>query len=104
MLYDIVIPTTNKDLKTLEQCINQCKTHLKFRRIIIISKEKYTDSAEWFNEKYYQFNIEDLKEYLGDHHRLGWYLQQLLKLYTFFTISNINIRFRYISFKRNYVF
>ena len=39
MIYDIIIPTTDKDLKTLEICIQQCKKHLKFRRIIIISKQ-----------------------------------------------------------------
>ena len=89
MIYDIIIPTTDKDLKTLETCIQQCKKNLNYRRIIIVSKQKYTDSAEWFSEDRYPFNFKSMENYIGDHWRKGWYLQQLLKLYSFFVIPNI---------------
>jgi hypothetical protein len=89
MIYDIIIPTTDKDLKTLEECIQQCKKHLNHRRIIVVSKQKYTESAEWFSEDRYPFNFKNMETYIGDHWRKGWYLQQLLKLYSFFIIPNI---------------
>lgn len=90
MIYDIIIPTTDKDLETLEKCINQCKKYLNFRRIIVISKNKYTESAEWFDENNYPFNFESIKEIIGEHWRIGWYFQQLLKLYCFFVIPDLS--------------
>ncbi|MFX0093621.1 MAG: hypothetical protein ACFFBD_17855, partial [Candidatus Hodarchaeota archaeon] len=43
---DVVIPTCEKDLGTLELCIEGCRKNIKaLRRIIVISKEKYTDNA-----------------------------------------------------------
>ena len=90
MIFDIIIPTTDKDLKTLETCILQCKKNLNFNRIIIISKKKYTDLAEWFPESNYPFNFNSIQNIIGDHWRTGWYFQQLLKLYSFFVIPNLN--------------
>ena len=90
MIYDIIIPTTDKDLNTLELCISQCKKNLTFDRIIVVSKKKYTDNAEWFSENYYPFNFESIQSIIGEHWRTGWYLQQLLKLYSFFIIPNLN--------------
>ena len=90
MSFDIIIPTTNKDLSTLEDCIEGCKKYIKnYRNIIVISDKKYTNNALWFNENNYQFSIDDLKNIINDHWRFGWYYQQLLKLYVFFTIPNI---------------
>jgi len=91
MSFDIVIPTTKKDLPTLEECIKGCKKHIKnFRNIIVISDKKYTDNAIWFNEDNYQFSKENIKSIIGEEHwRFGWYYQQLLKLYALFTIPDI---------------
>jgi hypothetical protein len=86
MKYDIIIPTTNKDLGTLELCIKQSKKFLNYNRIIVISDKKYTDNAEWFDEQHYPFSKDDIKNIIGDHRRIGWYFQQLLKLYSFFVI------------------
>ena len=69
MIFDIIIPTTDKDLKTLETCILQCKKNLNFNRIIIISKKKYTDLAEWFPESNYPFNFNSIQNIIGDHWR-----------------------------------
>ena len=89
MNYDIIIPTTNKDLGTLELCISQCKKFLKFNRIIVISNERYTHNAEWFDENHFPFTKEDIRQIIGEHRRIGWYFQQLLKLYSFFVIPFI---------------
>ena len=90
MLFDIVIPTTKKDLSTLEECIEACKKYIKnYRNIIVVSDKQYTTNAIWFDENNYQFSKLDIKNIIGDHWRFGWYYQQLLKLYVFFTIPNI---------------
>ena len=88
--FDIIIPTTEKDLDTLEECIKSAKLFIDgYRKIIVISKERYTKNADWFPESNFPFSLENLKEYIGDHWRLGWYYQQLLKLYALFVIPDI---------------
>ena len=91
MSFDIVIPTTKKDLNTLEECIAACKKYIKnYRNIIVISDKQYTNNALWFNEDNFQFSKNDLINIIGEHWRFGWYYQQLLKLYAPFTIPNIS--------------
>jgi len=90
MSFDIVIPTTKKDLETLEECITACKKYIKnYRNIIVISDKQYTKNALWFNEDNFQFSKEDIIKIIGEHWRFGWYYQQLLKLYALFTIPYI---------------
>jgi hypothetical protein len=88
--FDIIIPTTDKDLPTLEKCIEGAKKFIVgARNIYVISKEKYTDNAIWFDENNFPFNLEIIKSVLDDHYRSGWYYQQLIKFYALFTIPNI---------------
>ena len=38
--FDIIIPTTDKDLETLEECIKNAKKYIVgYRKIIVISKK-----------------------------------------------------------------
>ena len=100
---DVVIPCTEKDLYTLALCIDGIrKNGAGLRRIIVISKNKLTNKAEWYSEKGYPFSFQDVAEALakGDlclqeelskgGSRTGWYYQQLLKLYAPLVIPNLS--------------
>lgn len=101
---DVVIPCAPKDRETLPRCIEAIRTFGKdIRRIIVVSKEKLTDKAEWFAEKDYPFTKEDLAFEIFEHDakmakkfvskkgsRIGWIYQQFLKLYAPFVIPDIS--------------
>ncbi len=86
--FDIIIPVHKKDLAVLEYCIKAAREKIiGARRIIIISKERYSDNAEWFAEENFPFNIEFVRSYVGG--SAGWYFQQLLKFYAPFVVPDI---------------
>lgn len=92
---DVVIPAIAKDTATIDYCIEGIKKNCKnIRRVIVISKTRLTDKAEWFDEANYPFSKYDVALYLNNKDpetakkymnspdsRLGWYYQQLLKFY-----------------------
>jgi len=101
---DVVIPCAPKDLATLEHCIEgirRCGKNL--RRIIVVSKEPMTGSAEWFSEDLFPFSKREiaLEIFRGDAQaaelfasspqtRMGWIFQQFLKFYAPFVIPNLS--------------
>lgn len=100
---DVVIPSTEKDLPTLERCIRGIKSNChEVRRVIVVSKKKLTDRAEWFSEDSYPFSkleiahaiygsLEEAKKFINAKNtRIGWIFQQLIKFYAPFVISNIS--------------
>lgn len=101
---DVVIPCVRKDLETLEISIEGIRKNGKnVRRIIVVSKESLTASAEWFDESLFPFTKEEMsfeifhgdaiaaREYLASpKNRLGWMYQQMLKLYAPFVIPGIS--------------
>lgn len=100
---DVVIPASPKDLITLEACIEGIESCLDVRRIIVVSKERLSDNAEWFDENLYSFSKEDIAVALmrGDYDagikllespqsRVGWFYQQMLKFYALFEIPGIS--------------
>lgn len=101
---DVVIVTHPKDKETLDYCIDGIRENCsQVRRVIVVSKEKLTENAEWFDERRYPFSFEDVYLAIGRgdkktsekffHHHgrpAGWYLQQLLKLYAPFVIPGIS--------------
>ena len=100
---DVIIPSTAKDRPILDLCIAGIKNNCpQIRRVIVVSSEKLTDQAEWFDEKLYPFSKEDLalnlchgdakkaSAFLKEKRFVGWYLQQLLKLYAPFVIPGIS--------------
>lgn len=99
---DVVIPCSGKDLLTLELCIDGIKKYgRKVRRIIVVSDQRYTDKAEWFDEKNYAFTRLDLAQaifdtptkavnFVQDSARINWIYQQFLKLYAPFTIDDLS--------------
>jgi hypothetical protein len=101
---DVVIPTIEKDLPTLNLCIAGIKANCPHvRRVIVISSRQLTEEAEWFDEKLFPFdkqavafhllkeNTEEAARFLDHpHSRVGWYYQQLLKLYAAYVIPDIS--------------
>lgn len=100
---DVVIPCSEKDLETLEECIEGIRANGRgIRRIIVVSSKPLTKNAEWFDEKDYPFSKAELaleifhgdavkaEGYLRSPSRIGWILQQLLKLYAPFVIPGIS--------------
>ena len=99
---DVVIPCHEKDAPILKHVINGIKKNLvNIRRVIVVSKKKLTDNAEWFSEDKFPFSFFDLafeifqdkkyvKTYLSKKTRMGWLFQQLIKLYCIYVIPNIS--------------
>jgi hypothetical protein len=100
---DVVIPTVEKDLETLNLCIAGIRANCsEVRRIIVVSSRPLTDEAEWFDETLFPFSKRDVAFYLANQNeaealaalsgsnRIGWYFQQLLKLYAPFVIPDIS--------------
>jgi len=89
-MIDVVIPAHKKDLATLEYAIDGIRKNIaEVRRIIVVSKEKYTDKAEWFDEAKYPFSYAEISDLVGGEN-VGWNLQQLLKLYAVLVIPDIS--------------
>jgi hypothetical protein len=88
-IIDVVIPAHHKDLDTLDYCIKSVRKNIQnVRRIIVVSKERYSNKAEWFDEKLYPFSFEEITKITGG--SAGWYLQQLIKLYAVLVIPDIS--------------
>lgn len=86
---DVVIPTHEKDLPILEHCISSVKKKLaNVGRVIVISKQRYSENAEWFDEALFPFSLASTRDYVGS--ACGWHFQQLLKFYAPFVIPNIS--------------
>jgi len=90
---DVVIPAHRKDLPTLPYCVKNAKKNIKnVGRVIVVSKTKLVDTAEWFDEAKYPFKKEDIAKTADKigHYGVGWYYQQLLKMYSPLVIPNIS--------------
>lgn len=100
---DVVIPCSKKDLSTLDLCIESIKNNVKdLRRVIVVSAERYTQNAEWFDESVFPFNKYDIgyqifnenaegaSWFISKCYRAGWIYQQLLKFYAPFVIPGIS--------------
>jgi hypothetical protein len=89
-IIDVVIPAHQKDLATLNHCIAGVRRNVaNVRRIIVVSKERYSDKAEWFDESLYPFSYQEISELVSGQN-VGWNYQQLLKLYAGLVIPNIS--------------
>jgi len=91
-IFDIVICVGPSDLKKIEkQLIYTKKNIIGYRNIYIISCDDNLELDGCINvsEKIFPFSLKTVSEYHGKLDRNGWYLQQLLKLYSGFYIPNI---------------
>ncbi len=100
---DVIIPCTEKDLPTLDLCIQGIRNFgSNIRRIIVISSAPLTQHAEWFDESLFPFSKFDIALAMFGHSRqateymnsaktrIGWIYQQFLKLYSSFVIPDIS--------------
>jgi len=100
---DVVIPCAPCDQGSLDLCIEGIRKYGKdIGRIIVISKSRLTDQAEWFDEANFPFDRwaiakvlfdgdeEGAKEHMKGPNRTGWILQQLLKFYAPTVIPGIS--------------
>ena len=99
---DVIIPCIEKDKDTLDACIRGIrKNGTNINRIFVISPYPITTEAEWFDEKHYPFNKMDIARIIygsdeealrhqNEWDRIGWILQQLLKLYAPLVIPGIS--------------
>jgi hypothetical protein len=94
---DVVIPCAEKDRGSLDACIKGIRENGDLiGRIFVVSRERWSDQAEWLDEKRYPFTKEAIFECLFDsskkgekrRHRIGWIYQQLLKLYAYRVIPD----------------
>jgi hypothetical protein len=93
ILFDIVIPVGPNDIETIGNMIKYTKKNIiGYRNIYIISYDPniIIDDCIIIDENIFPFNKNILESYLPfKTNRIGWYLQQLLKLYAGFHIPNI---------------
>lgn len=101
---DVVLVTHPKDKDTLDLAIDGIRTYGEnIGKVFVVSSEKLTDNAYWFDESLYPFTKNDVALEIGKGsevaaskffnrggHPVGWYYQQLLKLYAAYVILNIS--------------
>jgi hypothetical protein len=92
ILFDIVIPVGPNDSKVIENMIEHTKKHIiGYRNIYLVSYDpniKFNNCIT-IDESIFPFNKNTIAQYLGHNDRLGWYLQQLIKLYSGLVIKGI---------------
>lgn len=99
-MFDIVTPLGPDDTERfIKSLAFTRKNILGYRYIYIIAakhtlellESRITDKTNLFfvDENMFPFDFEDLAKYIGYIKRRGWYLQQLLKLYSGFIIPGI---------------
>lgn len=100
---DVVIPCHEKDQYKLDTVISCIKKYVPHRRIIVVASKRLIESAEWFDEALFPFTKkdivmnmfekqEDAERFMESRNfsRVGWILQQLIKLYSPLVIPDIS--------------
>ena len=98
---DVVITARNKGIS--EYCVDSIKKYgHNIRNVYIISPHKETDKAIWIDENMFPFTDLEIATHIfkdkeraqtyitKGRRRIGWYLQQLFKLYSPLIIPNIS--------------
>ncbi len=100
-LFDIVIPLGMNDLPVIKEQISHTKKNvIGFRNIYIVTNEMvdFDDkNVIIIKEYFFPFCIENISKMRGNSPRCGWYLQQLIKLYSGFVITGILPRYLVID-------
>lgn len=100
-LFDIVIPLGLNDLSVIKEQLSHTKKNVAgFRHIYIVTNENidFDDkNVIIIKEYFFPFCIENISKMRGNSPRCGWYLQQLIKLYSGFVITGILPRYLVID-------
>lgn len=90
-MIDVVIPAHKKDIDTLDLCIDGIRNNVQdVRRIVVVSREKLTENAEFFPESAYPFSLEDVGNIVGFHNRTCKYYGGSLQMTAPFTIPDLS--------------
>jgi hypothetical protein len=83
--YDVLIPFHEKDMPILSYCIASIKQNAIGAQTIFIVSEKNpeVEGAVWISESSLPFSKEKVGEIIQCPERVGWYFQQLIKLYAY---------------------
>jgi hypothetical protein len=83
--YDVFICYHPKDEMTFSHCLTTVRMHLQdAKTIYVISKDKPDEEdIVWIPESSYPFAKEDVAQIITGNTRIGWYYQQLLKMYLY---------------------
>lgn len=91
-LFDIIICVGPNDSDIIANTVPYTKKNvLDYRNIYLVCADPTIniDGTITIDEKIFPFNIDDLIKKFGNNNRNGWYLQQLLKLYSSNVIPGI---------------
>jgi len=91
-IFDIVIPVGPNDREKIYKQIEFTKKNIiGYRNIYLVVYDKniQIDDCITIDENIFPFNLKNVAEYHGERKRNGWYLQQLIKLYSFRCIKGI---------------
>lgn len=92
ILFDIVIPVGPNDESVLNDMIEHTKKNIiGYRNIYLVSYNPsiIIDDCITINENIFPFNKVTIGNIIGNNDRVGWYLQQLIKLYSGFIINDL---------------
>lgn len=101
---DVVMPCHEKDVPTLDLCIDGIRKNIKnVNRIIVISNRRLTNKAEWFDEKLFPFDKTSIAHEIFRNNpikahqllrdpktRVGWIFKQIVNLYSWCVIPNVS--------------
>jgi hypothetical protein len=88
---DAIVCFHPKDMLTLEPVIQGLKDNIEdLGTIYVISDKKYTEKAEWIDEKMYPFTKDEIADLCPIRQMAGWYFQQLLKFYAPLVINGLS--------------
>ena len=80
MLIDAIIPAHGKDVDTLEFCVDGIRENVAgINRIIVVSKDRLTDKAEFYSEESFPFSVRDVGDIVGFHRKTFNYFGSLIQ-------------------------
>ena len=89
-MIDAIIPSHIKDVDTLDLCIDNIRNNVKnIRRIIVVSKTRLTDNAEFYCEENFPFSFKDVGNIIGFHQKTFNYYGGLIQTTAALVIPNL---------------
>ena len=92
ILFDIVIPVGPNDRTVIHNMVEHTKKNvIGYRNIYLVSYDVsiLIENCITVDENIFPFNKQLIGNIIGHNDRVGWYLQQLIKLYASFVIIDI---------------
>ena len=90
MSIDLVIPAHEKDIDTLNICIDYARKNVvDINKIYYVSRNKLTDNAIWISEDIFPFTLDDVATKIGKHRRTCWYYAGLIQTTSALIIPNL---------------